>query len=167
MRFRVTQPAPGTRRSVIVPLLATPAATIQLTVFNALFSNTIGYNNTATGYQALYSNTDAGNNTAAGYNALYNNTTGTNNTATGESALLNNTTGSKNIALGDHAGARLTAGSHNIDIGNVGVPGESNTIRIGTGENSSATFVAGISGTTVATGVGVIINSNGRLGTIT
>jgi len=137
------------------------------TGFLALFSNTSGNNNTATGYQALYSNTDAGNNTAAGYNALYNNTTGTNNTATGESALLNNTTGSKNIALGDHAGARLTAGSHNIDIGNVGVPGESNTIRIGTGENSSATFVAGISGTTVATGVGVIINSNGRLGTIT
>src|SRR5262249_11814938 len=73
----------------------------------------------------------------------------------------------KNIALGDRAGVDFTTGSNNIDIGNRGVAGESNTIRIGTGGNSTATFIAGISGATVPTGVGVIINSNGRLGTIT
>ena len=87
------------------------------------------------------------------------------NTANG-AARSHNTTGSNNIALGVQAGANLTTGSNNIDIGNRGVAGESNTIRIGKPGTQTATFIAGISGATVASGVGVIVDSNGQLGTV-
>src|SRR5947209_3369295 len=60
----------------------------------------------------------------------------------------------------------LTAGNNNIDIGNVGVAGESKRIRIGKQGTQTATFIAGISGATVASGVGVIVGSNGQLGTV-
>src|SRR5205823_7677678 len=43
----------------------------------------------------------------------------------------------------------------------------SSTIRIGRLEDHTATFIAGISGATVPTGVAVIVNANGRLGTST
>jgi trimeric autotransporter adhesin len=68
--------------------------------------------------------------------------------------------------LGFNAGANLTTGSKNIDIGNVGVAGESNKIRIGTRGIHTNTYIAGISGVTVAGGVGVIIDTNGHLGTV-
>src|SRR5207249_4051057 len=70
------------------------------------------------------------------------------------------------IALGANAGQNLTTGDNNIDIGNAGVAGESNTIRIGTVRTHANTFIAGISGVTVAGGVGVIIDSKGHLGTV-
>src|SRR5205807_1109075 len=76
------------------------------------------------------------------------------------------TVGSGNIALGASAGTNLRTGNKNIDIGNAGVTDESNTIRIGNVANQSATFIAGISGATVAGGVGVIIDTNGHLGTV-
>jgi len=132
---------------------------------NALFSNTTGNNNTANGLQALYHNTIGGNNTANGEDALFINTTGSNNTATGFQALFGNRTGNGNIALGFGAGFNLTSGSNNIYIGNQGAT-ESNHIRIGTVGTQTATFIAGISGATVASGVGVIVGSNGRLGTV-
>src|SRR5207245_7004715 len=80
----------------------------------------------------------------------------------------NNTSGSTNTALGALAGANLTTGNNNIDIGaNVlGKAGESNTIRIGSKGTQTATFIAGIYGKTVASGAGVIIGSNGVLGTV-
>jgi hypothetical protein len=155
--------------------------------FNALFSNTTGNNNTAsgcqamngdpangstganntaTGYQALFSYTTGGDNTAAGYQALSSNTIGNNNTATGFSALVNNTTGNNNIAVGSTAGENLTTGSNNIDVGNSGVPDDSRAIRIGTRGTHAKTFIAGISGVTVPGGVGVIVGSNGQLGTL-
>jgi hypothetical protein len=68
--------------------------------------------------------------------------------------------------LGSNAGINLTTGSNNIDIGARGVAAEANTIRIGTSGTQQKTFIAGISGKTVASGVGVIINSSGQLGTI-
>jgi hypothetical protein len=68
--------------------------------------------------------------------------------------------------LGFLAGANLTTGDNNIDIGNVGVTGEGNTIRIGKVGTHMNTFIAGISGVTAAGGVGVIIDSNGQLGTV-
>jgi trimeric autotransporter adhesin len=46
------------------------------------------------------------------------------------------------------------------------VAGESNTIRIGKSGTQTTTIIAGITGTTVAGGVGVIIGSNGKLGTV-
>jgi hypothetical protein len=131
----------------------------------ALAFNTTGAGNTANGADALGSN-NGNNNTATGVSALFNNTTGSNNTAEGFGALFNNTTGSNNIALGDFAGTNLTTGSNNIDIGAGGVAGESNTLRIGNAKQT-ATFIAGIRGVTVAGGVGVMVGSNGQLGTRT
>src|SRR5204863_1953571 len=63
-------------------------------------------------------------------------------------------------------GLNLTTGNNNIDIGNVGVAGESKTIRIGKSGTQTRTFIAGISGVTVAGGVGVIVGTNGQLGTV-
>ena len=122
--------------------------------FNALFNNTTGFANTAIGANALLSNTTGFENTAIGLAALFSNTDGFNNTAIGDSALFSNTTGRNNIALGDSAGINLTTGKNNIDIGNAGFAGEGNKIRIGTTGTQTKTFIAGISGATVASGVG-------------
>ena len=132
----------------------------------ALYSNTSGDDNTADGHFALFHNITGPRNTATGHGALFFNTTGAANTASGFNALLHNTTGSGNIALGALAGTNLRTGNRNIDIGNAGVTNESNTIRIGNVANQNATFIAGISGAAVADGVGVIIDSNGHLGTV-
>jgi len=110
-------------------------------------------------------NTTGSNNTATGGLALGLNSIGNNNTAAGYQSLENNTTGNNNIALGLQAGSSLTTGSNNIDIGNVGNHAEADTIRIGTRAMQRATFIAGISGATVPTGVAVIVDSTGHLGT--
>ena len=123
--------------------------------------------NSAEGDDALFSLTTGSGNTATGFDALYSNTDGNDNTATGLNALFSNTTGSNNIALGFGAGGNLTTGSNNIDIGNAGLlAGESKRIRIGQAGIQTRTFIAGISGATVAGGVGVIVGSNGQLGTV-
>src|SRR5207249_2849000 len=80
--------------------------------------------------------------------------------------LSSNTTGANNIALGSNAGSNLTTGNNNIDIGALGVAGEANKIRIGQSGTQNGAFIAGISGVTVANGVGVIVNSSGKLGTV-
>jgi hypothetical protein len=108
-------------------------------------------------------NTTGNNNTAEGFRALSQNTTGNNNTAEGFRALFSNTAGNNNVALGFNAGLNLTTGSNNIDIGNVGAAGESSTIRIGLFQ--TRTFVAGVSGSPI-TGTSVVVNANGRLGTV-
>jgi Chaperone of endosialidase len=131
-----------------------------------LKQNTTGHANTANGYRALYINTTGRANTANGLQSLYSNTTGSQNTAEGLNALANNTIGSNNLALGVSAGLNLTTGSNNIDIGASGVAGESGVIRIGKSPTATATFIAGIAGKTVASGVGVIVNASGQLGTI-
>jgi hypothetical protein len=64
-------------------------------------------------------------------------------------------------------GANLTTGSNNIDIGNFGFAGEERTIHIGTKQTHTATYVAGISRATVPTGVTVLVDDNGHLGTTT
>jgi len=148
-------------------LESSTASNNTATGFEALFHNTIGTQNTATGGAALFSNTTGNNNTATSFEALFSNTTGSNNTACGELALENNTNGSSNIALGFLAGSNLTTGSNNIEIGAPGVAGEASTIRIGKSTTQKKTFVAGIRGVTVASGVGVIVGSSGQLGTIT
>ena len=132
--------------------------------FEALEMNTTGASNTANGAAALDRNTTGINNTATGVNALLNNKTGQDNIAEGFSALENNTTGSSNIALGSNAGLNTT-GSNNIDIGNIGTADESGHIRIGTSGTHKKAFIAGISGTTVPGGVGIIVGNNGQMGT--
>src|SRR5450432_1951843 len=150
--------------------------------WSALARNTTGALNTAIGSNTLFENTSGSTNVAVGDSALNKNLTGQFNTAIGVSALFrskgsnntavgwdaaNNLRGDNNIALGNAAGIYLTSSSNNIDVGNGGVAGESNTIRIGTQSTQAATFIAGISGVTVAGGVGVIIDSSGHLGTVT
>src|SRR6266513_5139401 len=85
--------------------------------FQALFSNTQGFNNTATGYQALFYNISGWDNTAVGSRALYSNTGGFDNTAIGISALISNTGGFFNTAIGTHALALNTTGSDNTAMG--------------------------------------------------
>jgi hypothetical protein len=134
---------------------------------NALLNLSSGAYNTAVGFFSLSSNTGAAfntglgagtllanigaNNTATGAGALLNNSTGGSNTAGGAFALFNNTIGTGNIAIGYQAGFFLTAGDNNIEIGNVGIGGESNTIRIGDPAIHAAIFIAGITTMTPAT----------------
>jgi hypothetical protein len=154
------------------------------TGYNALYNNTIGsYNtangasalsenstgtaNTANGVNALFANKTGIDNTANGSGALFSNRFGSHNTAVGTNALYNNRTGAFNIALGDSAGFHTT-GSNNIYIGSAGISsGESAKIRIGTVGRQTSTYIAGISGATVPTGVAVIVDADGHLGTTT
>jgi hypothetical protein len=133
--------------------------------WRALDGSTSGNSNTAVGFQALLGNPTGSSNTALGYDALLFNQSGNDNTALGTNALFNNT-GSSNIAIGESAGSALTTGKNNIDIGNAGIAGESGRIRVGNKAHKN-TFIAGINGVTVAGGVGVIIDTDGHLGTIT
>ena len=134
--------------------------------YRALYSNTTGTRNTATGNGALSRNTTGGHNTADGLHGMFLNTTGKHNTGVGAFVLSANTFGSNNIALSSNGGANVTTGSNNIEIGASGVAAEANTIRIGKSGTQKKTFVAGIRGVTVASGVGVIVGTNCQLGTI-
>jgi hypothetical protein len=134
--------------------------------FETLVSNTTGSFNTANGFETMVSNTTGSFNTATGTEALFSNTTGSDNTAIGFKALRHNNGGDSNIAVGVTAGDLLTTGDDNIDIGNEGVADEAGTVRIGTTRTQTNAYVAGISGTTVPTGVTVIIDTDGHLGTI-
>jgi Chaperone of endosialidase len=110
---------------------------------------------TAVGIDALFANTTGTGNTAVGTLALSQNTTGNNNTANGDSALVNNATGSNNTALGASAGQNVTTANNVICIGAAG-----NNV-----DNSC--FIGNIFGATSSNGLAVLINSNGRLGTMT
>ena len=152
--------------------------------FNALLSDTTGTHNTAVGSSALYANqgsnncaigaaalgantTNSGsNNTAVGMDALFLNS-GSNNTAIGASAGDSIQAGNDNIFIGFTAGEMVQGGSHNIEIAHHGTPGDIATIRIGTKKNQKNTYIAGITGVTVAGGVGVIVDASGHLGTVT
>jgi hypothetical protein len=110
----------------------------------ALHANTTGGGNSAFGESALLSNTTAINNSAFGGSALVSNTTGGSNSAFGRGALQSLASGSGNIAIGTFAGSKLTgAESNNLYIGNVGVAGESGTIRIGNPAVHTAAFLSG------------------------
>jgi hypothetical protein len=122
---------------------------------DALFNNTFGVQNTATGYQALYSNTTGNGNTATGVGALSSNTNGGGNTAIGSGALrdnsgffntgigggalVNNTSGGDNTAIGIAALNKSTTGSLNIALGSFagfGITTGSNNIHIRNGSVS-------------------------------
>ena len=154
---------------------------VGVTALSSWQASNASVGNTAIGYASLLNDIQGGGNTAVGYDALVANTTGEFNTAIGGRALLTNPTGSQNtalgyqalsavgklgqagdsnIAIGYQAGSNYTAGENtNIAIGNLGVTGESNTIRIGTTGTHSATYLAGnvvaSAYTDLATGVNV------------
>ena len=121
---------------------------------------------TAVGLNALVNvQTGAARNCAFGCDALAALTTADNCTAMGRSALAGVTTGSDNIGIGFNAGSAITTTSGNIFIDNVGVLGDSATIKIGTSQTKCA--IAGISGRTSSAGVAVLVNASGVLGTTT
>jgi hypothetical protein len=128
--------------------------------------NKTGYYNSAFGFAVLYSNYTGYQNAAFGTEALQANTTGYYNAAFGSYALSWLASGNVNIGVGYGAGSSLTSGSYNIYIGNNGVSSESNTMRIGSG-NQTATYIAGIYGQTSGSGIAVSVNNLGKLGTTT
>jgi len=140
--------------------------------YGALSSNTFGGGSTAVGYQALASQSGRGGSTAIGSRALASQTDGEANTATG-AAALESTTGSRNTANGFTA-LRDSTGNDNTALG-AGAGGNvttaSNVICIGAGvfgaNVDNSCYIGNIFGSTSANGVGVLVNSNGRLGTMT
>ena len=151
----------------------------------ALYANSTGGNNSAFGDSALRSITaGSNNNTALGHHALRALTSGAGNVVVGSSAADSLTTGGANIIIGGLSGFGLASGSYNIIVGSnligpttggdsniwVGAAGdmasESSTIRIGHGVHTRA-FITGIFGKTSASGVAVLVNSFGQLGTMT
>jgi hypothetical protein len=144
--------------------------------------NETGENNTAIGANALFNDQSGSNNCAFGYGALSGQYSGSNNTAIGAHALSltafdNNVAigynagffagGENNIFIGASAGYAVQGGGgNNIEIGANGQENDERVIRIGKVRRQVATFIAGISGVTVPGGVGVIIDTNGKLGTV-
>lgn len=140
---------------------------------SCLAGNTTGVRNTAMGYEALLTSATANDNVAIGYRALRLQTsggntvvgsnsaisaTGINNTSLGSSTLFNLTTGASNIAIGANAGGGLTTGSNNIYIG----------VAANSATDSNVCKINSIRGITTAsaTGIAVLIDANGQLGTV-
>ena len=136
---------------------------------DALSNQKVGGANAAFGLGALSAFTDGLWNTAIGSETLLRIDTGSGNTTVGHEALRNLLTGSLNTAVGLRAGLNAS-GSNNIFLGaNVGgVSGESNTMYLGHGTDTHKTVIAGIRGrmTGVANAIPVLIDSQGRLGTV-
>src|SRR2546430_2588885 len=126
----------------------------------------LGNANTAVGAGARFSNTDGDSNNAVGFNALGSNADGLQNNVLGFDAMADNISGSGNVAVGDSAGAGVE-GSFNIYIGWGVTPGanEDNTIRIGD-PLDVACFVGGIFGQIATGGLPVVVNADGKLGTV-
>ena len=126
----------------------------------ALYNNTTGNRNTATGVNALGSNTTGSDNTTNGNGALYSNTTGNSNTATGGGALFRNTAGDDNTANGSGALYFNTTGSYNTANGLVALynntTGGANTAN-GAGALQSNTTGPG----NVASGFQALMNTTG------
>jgi hypothetical protein len=135
---------------------------------SALNALTSGLRNTAIGFSALVGDTAGSNNVAIGAAAMLNNTTGSNNVALGRNVMLGVDGGTGNVAIGAGSGSGwgTPAGINNIAILSGGAASESNTIRIGDPTVHTAAFVGGISGSTVAGGVPVLVDANGHLGTV-
>jgi hypothetical protein len=125
--------------------------------------------NTGVGYNALYhAGGLSGGNVAVGAGALFDTTTGLNNTAIGQIALENITSGSSNIAIGANVGTSISTGSNNLYIGSPNAGNESGQIRIGNNAvHTQGTVITSIYGFGSGSGIPVIVNAGGRLGTTT
>lgn len=119
----------------------------------------------AIGLNAMAGSTGSFRSVALGVDALASGSVCPRTTALGASSLSSATTGTDNIAVGYNAGSQITNTSNNIHIGNVGVTGDSQTIRIGNAQTTCA--IQGISGRTSTAGVAVLVNASGVLGTTT
>jgi uncharacterized coiled-coil protein SlyX len=98
---------------------------------NALYRDTGGNFNTATGDAALFTNGIGNWNTANGAGALVYNSNGDHNTALGALALFSNTTASDNTAIGYEALFHAQTAQRNVAVGSqslfTNVTGEDNT----------------------------------------
>jgi hypothetical protein len=130
---------------------------------DALVFNDSGSSNTATGYFALMNNTTGGSNTAIGSEALTANTSGNNNTAIGNLALQSSETTSDHVCVGREAGSVITTANNNIIIGH------HSGVHSVFGQESDRCFIDNIHGAPVsaATAAIVMVDSDGRLGTVT
>src|SRR5204863_2911940 len=130
---------------------------------DTLVFNDSGDSNTATGYFALMNNTTGGSNTAIGSEALTVNTSGNNDTAIGNLALMNSQTTSDHVCVGREAGSGITTANNNIIIGH-----HSGVYSV-FGQESDRCFIDNIHGAPVsaATAAVVMVDSDGRLGTLT
>jgi hypothetical protein len=130
---------------------------------DALVFNDSGSSNTVTGYFALMNNTTGGSNTAIGSEALTANTTGNNNTAIGNQALQNSVTTNDNVVVGRMAGSGITTADNNIIIGH------HSGVHSVFGQESDRCYIDNIHGAPVsaATAMTVMVDSDGRLGTVT
>ena len=93
------------------------------------------------------------------------------NTALGAGALSGVTTGSFNVGLGEDAGSLLTTEDSNIMIQNLGVVGDSHTLRIGDplvpDQSLTSTYIDGIYQEPVAAGYEfALVDAVAKLGTI-
>ncbi len=129
---------------------------------DALVFNDSGSANTSTGYFALMNNTIGGSNTAIGGEALTANTSGNNNTAIGNLALMNSQTMSDHVCVGRMAGSGITTVDNNIIIGH------HSGVHSVFGQESGRCFIDNIHGAPVsaATAMTVLVDSDGRLGTV-
>ena len=151
----------------------------------ALRNNDTGDNNTALGNSALFSNTSGSKNTAIGGSALSGNLSGTSNTAVGHQALVANT-GNFNTAVGDLALGGNSSGTSNTAVGNGALEFSNGigNIALGTDAGFNVTtadsvicigapganvtgscYIANIFSATSPGGLGVFVNSDGKLGT--
>jgi hypothetical protein len=119
--------------------------------------NINGSENTAIGDEALESNAEGPANTAVGSSCLSGNTTGDGNTAIGTAALFANTTGGNNTAVGYLAGQNVTTANNVICIG----------ANVAGANVDESCYIGNIFGATSSNGVAVLVNSDGRLGTVT
>lgn len=134
---------------------------------------TIGTDNVFIGSSAAENSSSTSQSIGIGTAALSGYSTGTStdgNIAIGYTALGNLTSGVRNIAIGYGVTNYTGAESSNILIGSLGVGSESNVMRLGTSgtgtQQQSKTFVAGISGTTVAASAPVAVASTGQLSSL-
>src|SRR5436305_3153658 len=130
---------------------------------DAMVFNDSGDSNTATGYFALMNNTTGGSNTAMGGEALIANTTENNNTTIGNQSLQSSETTSDHVAVGTMAGSGITTVDNNIIIGH------HSGVHSVFGQVSDRCTIDNISGAPVsaATAAMVMVDSDGRLGTVT
>lgn len=131
------------------------------------FIHNFGANNTFIGMNAgNFTMTGNGKNSMLGALAFGANVSGEQNTGMGFGSLAGCTTGSNNLAFGYLSGVSLTTGNGNMYLGtDAGTPTENATTRIGSAQTRC--FIAGVRGVTTgsATGIPVLIDSNGQLGT--
>jgi len=130
-----------------------------------------GDGNVSIGLGSLAKITTGNGNTILGFGNATNITSGSLNIVIGNASLITMTVGSSNLIIGNSSGlSYTTTESDNILINNSGVAAESHKIRIGTAGSSSgqqnATFIAGITGVTVAASAPTGVDTNGQLSSL-